>query len=55
VPQENAGALLITTEPLAAYSYLAAENALFSLFRACSQQPIRQVESFDEFSPAWNS
>jgi hypothetical protein len=46
--------MLITTEPLAAYSYLAAENTLFPLFRACSQQPIRELESFDESSPVWN-
>jgi len=53
--QEKAGTLLITTEPPAAYSYLAAENALFTPFGACSQQPIRELESFVESSPVWNS
>lgn len=55
-PQESACTLLITTETLAALTLPAAKkkNKQFLLF-VCSQEPIREIESFDEPSPVWNS
>jgi hypothetical protein len=54
VPQESAWALLITTEQLAALPNLLLKNELFLLF-VCYQEPIREMESFDESIPGQNS